>query len=73
MTPNERRVVDAGIASIAQTQSSITLYGELDNAVAYCANTGQASLVKLQGADLKANPPQTDRKGSQRQPASWMG
>ncbi|MGF6756165.1 porin [Paraburkholderia sp. GAS42] len=43
------------VASAAQAQSSITLYGELDNAIAYYNNTGHASLVELQGADLTAN------------------
>lgn len=42
-------------ASAAQAQSSVTLYGELDDAIAYYNNVGHASLVTLQGADLTAN------------------
>jgi predicted porin len=42
-------------ASGAQAQSSVTLYGELDNAIAYYNNVGHASLVEMQGADLTAN------------------
>lgn len=42
-------------ASGAQAQSSVTLYGEIDNAVAYYNNVGHGSLISLQGADLTAN------------------
>jgi predicted porin len=42
-------------ASIAQAQSSVTLYGEIDNALAYYSNVGHASLVTMQGADLTTN------------------
>ena len=42
-------------ASSAQAQSSVTLYGEIDNAIAYYNNVGHASLLELQGADLTAN------------------
>jgi len=42
-------------ASSAQAQSSVTLYGELDNAIAYYNNGGHASLLEMQGADLTAN------------------
>src|SRR5258706_14165709 len=42
-------------ASVAQAQSSVTLYGVLDNAIAYYNNVGHASLVTLQGADLTTN------------------
>ena len=42
-------------ASSAQAQSSVTLYGEMDNAIAYYNNVGHASLLELQGADLTAN------------------
>src|SRR5216684_7055020 len=42
-------------ASIAQAQSSVTLYGEIDNALAYYNNVGHASLVTMQGADLTTN------------------
>lgn len=42
-------------ACSAQAQSSVTLYGELDNAIAYYNNVGHKSLVELQGADLTAN------------------
>lgn len=43
------------VVSSARAQSSITLYGELDNAIAYYNNTGHASLIEMQGADLTAN------------------
>jgi predicted porin len=43
------------IASTAQAQSSVTLYGEIDNALAYYNNVGHASLVTMQGADLTTN------------------
>ena len=39
----------------AQAQSSVTLYGEIDNAFAYYNNVGHHSLVALQGADFTAN------------------
>jgi predicted porin len=42
-------------ACSAQAQSTVTLYGELDNAIAYYNNVGHKSLVELQGADLTAN------------------
>src|ERR1700722_12784141 len=42
-------------ASSAQAQSRVTLYGEIDNAIAYYNNVGHASLLELQGADLTAN------------------
>ena len=42
-------------ASVAQAQSSVTLYGEIDNALAYYNNVGHASLVTMQGADLATN------------------
>jgi len=42
-------------ASTAQAQSSVTLYGEIDNALAYYNNVGHASLVTMQGADLTTN------------------
>jgi predicted porin len=42
-------------ASAAQAQSTVTLYGELDDAIAYYNNVGHASLVTLQGSDLTAN------------------
>jgi predicted porin len=42
-------------ASAAQAQSSVTLYGELDDAIAYYNNVGHASVVMLQGSDLTAN------------------
>ncbi|CAE6860360.1 hypothetical protein R69746_07783 [Paraburkholderia aspalathi] len=42
-------------ASIAQAQSSVTLYGEIDDALAYYNNVGHASLVTMQGADLATN------------------
>lgn len=44
-----------GAASAAQAQSSVTLYGMLDEAVAYYNNVGHASLVELQGADYSGN------------------
>ncbi|KLU21090.1 hypothetical protein EOS_38165 [Caballeronia mineralivorans PML1(12)] len=43
------------VASTAQAQSSVTLYGEIDNALAYYNNVGHASLVTMQGADLTTN------------------
>ncbi|MCG5074068.1 porin [Paraburkholderia tagetis] len=36
-------------------QSSVTLYGTLDESIAYYNNVGNGSLVELQGADLAAN------------------
>ena len=42
-------------ASVAQAQSSVTLYGEIDNALAYYNNVGHSSLVTMQGADLTTN------------------
>lgn len=59
-------VVAAGtlaVASGAHAQSSVTLYGEVDNAIAYYNNVGKQSLVELQGADLTAN--QWGLKGSE--------
>jgi predicted porin len=44
-----------GAASAAQAQSSVTLYGMLDEAVAYYNNVGHASLVELQGGDYSGN------------------
>ncbi|RDU98189.1 porin [Trinickia dinghuensis] len=43
------------LASLAQAQNSVTLYGELDDGIAYYNNVGQHSLVEMQGADLTAN------------------
>jgi predicted porin len=51
------------VASGAHAQSSVTLYGELDNAIAYYNNVGHASLVEMQGADYTAN--QWGVKGSE--------
>src|SRR3984957_17958956 len=42
-------------ASVSQAQSSVTLYGEIDDALAYYNNVGHASLVTMQGADLTTN------------------
>lgn len=39
-------LVMLAVASTAHAQSRITLYGELDNAIAYYNNTGHASLVE---------------------------
>jgi predicted porin len=42
-------------ASSAQAQSSVTLYGILDDAVAYYNNVGHASLLEMQADDLTSN------------------
>ncbi|CAG4890539.1 porin [Paraburkholderia gardini] len=42
-------------SSNAMAQSSVTLYGTIDEAVAYYNNTGQGSVLQLQGADLASN------------------
>ncbi|SEA91223.1 porin [Paraburkholderia sartisoli] len=42
-------------SSNAMAQSSVTLYGTIDEAVAYFNNTGQGSVFELQGADLASN------------------
>ncbi len=42
-------------ASAAQAQSSVTLFGELDDAVAYYNNVGHASLTELQVGDYTGN------------------
>jgi predicted porin len=47
--------VALGGVSSAHAQSSVTLYGELDEALVYYNNVGKASLLELQGADLTAN------------------
>jgi predicted porin len=39
-------------ASGAKAQSSVTLYGTIDDAVAYYNNTGHGSVLQLQGGDL---------------------
>jgi predicted porin len=44
-----------GAASTAQAQSSVTLYGMIDEAVAHYSNVGHASLVALQGGDYSGN------------------
>lgn len=44
----------SGVASCADAQSSVTLYGTIDEAVAYYNNTGHGSVVQLQNADLQA-------------------
>jgi predicted porin len=51
------------VASGSQAQSSVILYGELDNAIAYYNNAGHGSIVEMQGADLTAN--QWGIKGSE--------
>jgi predicted porin len=43
------------VASSAQAQSSVTLYGVIDEAVAYYNNVGHASLLEMQGSDLTSN------------------
>lgn len=48
-------IAAAAAASVAQAQSSVTLYGVLDNAIAYYNNVGHASLTTMQGADLATN------------------
>jgi len=42
-------------ASEAQAQSSVTLYGTLDEAAVYFNNAGHGSVVQMQGGDLDAN------------------
>ena len=44
-----------GTASGANAQSSVTLYGTIDEALAYYNNTGHGSVVQMQGADLESN------------------
>ena len=44
-----------GAASAAHAQSSVTLYGVLDDSIAYYNNVGHASLTALQGANLATN------------------
>jgi predicted porin len=48
-------VILLGIASGANAQSSVTLYGTIDEAVAYYNNAGHGSLFEMQGADLESN------------------
>lgn len=43
------------LASEAKAQSSITLYGTLDEAAVYFNNAGHGSLFQMQGGDLDAN------------------
>jgi predicted porin len=47
----------AALSGVSTTyaQSSVTLYGEIDNAFAYYNNVGGHSLFAMQGADLTAN------------------
>jgi predicted porin len=42
-------------ASGAKAQSSVTLYGTIDNAMAYYNNVGHGSVLQLQGGDLDSN------------------
>ncbi|MDB5782654.1 porin [Caballeronia mineralivorans] len=42
-------------ASCANAQSSVTLYGTIDESVAYYNNAGHGSLFEMQGADLESN------------------
>jgi predicted porin len=42
-------------ASGARAQSSVTLYGTLDNALAYYNNVGHGSVLQLQGGNLDSN------------------
>jgi predicted porin len=39
----------------AQAQSSVTLYGSIDEAILYVNNVGGASLLQMQGDDLESN------------------
>jgi predicted porin len=39
----------------AQAQSSVTLYGSIDEAISYVNNVGGASLLQMQGDDLESN------------------
>lgn len=43
------------IACGAHAQSSVTLYGTLDESIAYFNNVGNGSLIEMQGADLASN------------------
>ncbi|WP_207002808.1 porin [Trinickia mobilis] len=43
------------VTPFAHAQSTVTLYGELDDALAYYNNVGNGSLVEMQGADMTAN------------------
>jgi hypothetical protein len=43
------------LASEAEAQSSVTLYGTLDEAAVYFNDTGHGSVVQMQGGDLNAN------------------
>jgi predicted porin len=42
-------------ASGAKAQSSVTVYGTIDDAVAYYNNSGHGSVLQLQGGDLDTN------------------
>jgi predicted porin len=42
-------------ASGAKAQSSVTLYGTIDSAMAYYNNVGHGSVLQLQGGDLDSN------------------
>jgi predicted porin len=55
LTISSITAVTLGAASAAQAQSSVTLYGMIDEAVAYYNNVGHGSVVQLQGGDFTGN------------------
>jgi predicted porin len=57
-------------ASTAQAQSSVTLYGMLDESIAYYNNVGHASLVALQPSNLQTN--QWGMKGTEDLGGGWQ-
>src|ERR1700690_2498867 len=48
-------VVLLGTVSGVYAQSSVTLYGTIDEAVAYYNNTGHGSVFQMQGGNLDSN------------------
>lgn len=56
---NPQRLIFAlaisGVVSCANAQSSVTLYGTIDEALAYYNNTGTGSVLQMQNADLQAS------------------
>ena len=57
-------------ASTSQAQSSVTLYGMLDDSIAYYNNVGHASLVAIQPSNLQTN--QWGMKGKEDLGGGWQ-
>jgi predicted porin len=55
LTISSLMAITLGATSTAQAQSSVTLYGMLDEAVAYYNNVGSGSVVQLQGGNYTGN------------------